>query len=139
MPAPHVQVITFAYTIMVLPALVTGYTTGATVTFDTSEVTYGALDITLTSFTGGTSPSATFTLQRQGADGVWYVVWTSGATTTATTWSIDLSPSIALGTTGNQNAPAASVHNVFTDTARFVYAFTGSPTSVNFSASLIAR
>lgn len=139
MPAPHVQTITYAVPLLSLPAITGGYTAGATVVFDTSEVTYAALDVTLTSFTGGSTPSANFTLQRQGLDGVWYTVWTSTPQTTAITYSIDFSPSVALGTTGNPNAPSASVHNVFTTTGRFVYAFAGSPTSVNFSASMIGR
>lgn len=139
MGAPLVQAGTSAVVLLVLPAVTGGYTSGSTVVFDTSGVTYGALDVTLTSFSGGSSPTATFTLQRQGADGVWYTAWTSGAQNGAVTYSIDLSPSVPYDTTAGPNSPAASVHNVFTAMGRFVYAFGGSPTSVNFSASLIGR
>lgn len=144
MPAPHFQAVGFSdsplfisRTLMAL--LPQSYTAGNTLVFDTTEITYAALDVTLTSFTGGSTPSVTFSLQRQGADGVWYTVWTSGATTTATVWSIDLSPSLTAQTTGNPNAPDAAVHNVFTASGRFVYSFAGNPTSVQFSASLIGR
>lgn len=144
MPAPHVQAVGFSddpfFTAQTLVALPDSQrTAGASLTFDTSEITYAALDITLTSFTGGTTPSATFTLARQGADGVFYTVWTSTPQTGAITYSIDLSPSVTYQTTGNPNAPDAAVHCVFTALARFTYAFAGSPTSVRFSASLVGR
>ena len=134
---PALQPTLYPQTIVVLPG--PSYTAGNTVVFDTTGLTYGALDITLTSFTGGTAPSATFTLQRQGADGVWYTVWTSGATNSPTVWSIDIGPNTTQQTTGNANAPAAAVHAVFTAQGRFSYSFAGSPTSVAFTASLIGR
>ena len=144
MPAPHFQPVGFsdnplflAKTLIALPDA--SRPTGSAVVVDTTETTYGALDVTLTSFSGGSSPSATFALERQGADGVFYQVWTSGATSTATVWSIDLSPSGSVQTVSNPNSPASAFHCVFTATARFTYAFGGSPTSVRFSASLIGR
>lgn len=144
MPAPHFQAVGFSdsplftsRTLVALPG--PSYTTGASLVFDTSEITYAALDITLTSFTGGAAPTANFTLQRQGADGAWYTVWTSTAQSGAITYSIDLSPSVTYQTTGNPNAPDAAVHCVFTASAKFIYVFTGSPTSVQFTASLVGR
>ena len=134
---PAFQPLMYPTNLVALPA--GSYKSGGALTFDTTTFMHAALDITLTSFTGGTTPSVTFALDRQGNDGEWYPVWNSGATTTATVWSIDLCPSIAQQTTGNQNAPTSAVHVVWTNSARFTWSFAGSPTSVQFSVSLIGR
>lgn len=134
---PAVQPVLYPYTLVSLP---TGsYTAGGVQVFDATYLMHGALDITLTSFTGGSAPSATFSMDRQGADGVWYPVWTSGATNSATVWSIDFCPSITEQTTGNANAPTAAIHVVWTFQGRFRWAFAGNPTSVQFSVSFIGR
>lgn len=128
-----------AVTLMVLPSA--AYTTSipASATFSTDGITYGALDFTLASFTGGTNPSITFLLDRLGADGVWYNVFASAAESSPVAYSVDLSPNVTEQNVGNQNSPAAAVHAVFTHQARFRWTFTGAPTSATFSASFIGR
>lgn len=108
--------------------------------FDTTFITYAAMDITITSFTGGATPSVAFYLERQGADGAWYqVCYTSGLTTAPSTVSVDISP----GLNGAFSGPTGSTiqHNVFTNTARFRWTFGGGtpPTAVTFSVSIIGR
>lgn len=134
---PAMYATMYPSTLVTLPTA--SYTAGGTQEFDSTYLMHAALDITLTSFTGGTAPSVTFALDRKGADGLWYPAWNSGATTTATVWSIDLCPSITQQTTGNQNSPTSATHVVWTYTGRFRWAFAGSPTSVQFSVSLIGR
>lgn len=111
------------------------YTTASgSITFSTNQVTYMALDITLTSFTGGTTPSISFFIDRLGpADGVWYNVYSSGALTGATTISMDIGPGFAAAT--------GTTHAVFTTQGRFRWAFGGavSPTAVTYSVSAIGR
>ena len=105
--------------------------TGQSAAFDTTHITSAALDVNLTALTGGTAPTLTFSLQRLGADGVWYTAWTQAAAMSATgPASFELGPS----------SPAAQLV-IFTTQARLVWTFGGTapPTSVAFSASLIGR
>lgn len=104
--------------------------TNAGVSFATASVSYLAVDITLTSFTGGSSPSVTFFLDRLAADGLWYRIWTSSALTTGGVTSVNAGP----GLTG-----AGTVATVLTGTARFGWSSTGAPTAITFSASVIGR
>lgn len=109
-------------------------TTSGTITFNTNQVTYMALDITITSFTGGTAPNITFFIDRLGpADGVWYNVYSTGALTGAGATSMDIGPGFAAAT-GTQ-------HAVFTTQGRLRWAFggTASPTAVTYSVSAIGR
>ncbi len=105
----------------------------------TDGITYGALDMTVTSFTGGTTPTVTFFFERLAADGVWYQILTTGAINAATTISVDISPAL----TGSYSGPPSSTqqHAVFTKQARLRWTFGGSPapTAVTFSASFIGR
>lgn len=105
--------------------------------FTTDAVTYGALDITVASFQGGTTPSITFFLERQGADGAWYQILTTSAVSSALVISVDISP----GLNGTYSAPPGSAvqHAVFTHSARLRWTIAGAPTSVTFSASFIGR
>lgn len=108
--------------------------------FDTTFITYAAFDATITSFTGGTSPSIAFLLERQGADGAWYQILSTGGLTSApSTVSVDISP----GLNGSFSGPPSSTiqHNVFTNTARVRWTLGGSvaPTAVTFSLSVIGR
>ncbi|MGW7001425.1 hypothetical protein ACWGCW_01010 [Streptomyces sp. NPDC054933] len=98
--------------------------------FATSAIEAIAVDITLTSFTGGSSPSVTFFVDRLGNDSVWYRTWTSSALTTATTVSQVIGPFPAA--TGITTA-------VLTGTARFGWSSSGSPTAITFSASVVGR
>lgn len=126
-----------AVTLMTLPS--SNYVTPTAQTFSTEGLEYGALDITLTSFTGGTSPSITFFLDRLGADGVWYNIFASAAETAAVTYSVDISPNVTEQNVGNPTSPAAAIHGVFTHSGRFRWTVAGAPTSVVFSASFIGR
>lgn len=105
----------------------------------TDGITYAALDMTLTSFTGGSAPTVSYFLERQGADGNWYQILTTGALGTATTISVDVSPAL----NGVVSGPPSSTvqHNVFTHSARLRWTFGGgsAPTAVTFSASLVGR
>lgn len=105
----------------------------------TDGITYAALDMTLTSFTGGSAPTVNFFLERQGADGNWYQILATGALGTATTISVDISPAL----NGVVSGPPSSTvqHNVFTHNARLRWLLAGgsAPTSATFSASLVGR
>ncbi|MFF0409065.1 hypothetical protein ACFYUY_01345 [Kitasatospora sp. NPDC004745] len=98
--------------------------------FSTASVSCLAIDITLSSFTGGTTPTITFFLDRFGADGTWYRVWTSSALNSAGATSVQVGPFPA----GTGIATA-----VLTGTARFGWSTTGSPTAVTFSGSVVGR
>lgn len=100
------------------------------VSFSTAAVSGLAVDVTLTSFTGGSSPAITFFVDRFGSDGVWYRVWTSSALNSPGVTSVQIGP-----------FPAATgiVTAVLTGTARFGWSSTGSPTAITFSASVIGR
>jgi len=98
--------------------------------FSTSAVTSLAVDVNVTVFTGGASPSVTFFVDRFGADGVWYRTWTSTAISTASSTSVVIGP-----------YPTATgvVTAALTSLARFGWSFAGAPTSVTFSASVVGR
>jgi hypothetical protein len=98
--------------------------------FSTAAVAALAVDATLTSFTGGTSPTVTFFVDRFGADGVWYRAWTSTALSSAGPVSVN----IGAGQSGTGAVPA-----VLTSLARFGWSSTGAPTAITFSASVIGR
>lgn len=102
----------------------------AGVSFSTATMTGLAVDITLTSFAGGTTPAVTFFVDRLGSDGVWYRLWTSAALNSPGVTSVN----IGVGLTGAGTAAA-----VLSGTARFGWSTSGSPTSVTFSASVIGR
>lgn len=122
--------------LITLPAAAYTATVPASCTVDTTGINMAAWDITLTAFTGGTTPTIQFYLERQGTDGNWYQISTTGALNSAPQpISVDISP----GLTGTTAAPLSSTtqHNVFTQTARMRWVLTGNPTSVTFSASLV--
>lgn len=129
-----------AVTLITLPSAAYTSAVPAACTVSTDGITYGALDITLTAFTGGSAPTIQYYLERQGADGAWYQLLTTGALNSAPqTISIDISP----GLSNQVQAPLTSTsqHAVFSHTARLRWVLAGSvaPTSVTFSASLIGR
>lgn len=127
-----------AVTLLAMPSAAVATATGS-IPFSTDGITYAAWDMTITSFTGGTSPTIQFWLERQGADTVWYQIATTSALNSATVVSCDISP----GLNGVMSGPLSSTvqHNVFSHTARLRWAFGGSaqPTAVTFSASIIGR
>lgn len=106
-------------------AEVAGANSGALVTTNVSRI---AVDINLTALTGGTAPTVTFFLDRQGLDGIWYQVWSSGAKSTAAT----ISTSVGDGCTVSE-VIGASVR------LRWVFGGTVNPTSVTFSAGILGR
>ena len=114
--------------------------TDGTAAFNTEKITHAAVDITFTSLNGGTAPTCTIFLERQGLDGNWYQVFSTGALNSGPqTISVDVSPAL----NGSVSGPLTSTvqHNVFTKTARLRWAFGGTtpPTSVTFSASIVGR
>ncbi len=107
------------------------------VVFDTNQVTRGAFDVTVTSFTGGTSPTIQFFIDRLGiADGLWYPVLTGVSFSAPGIQSWDIGPGFPA-----TSPPNGSSHAVFTTQGRmrWVFAGTAPPTAVTFSASLIGR
>lgn len=128
-----------AGTLLALPSAAYTSTVPTAATFATDWVTYAAVDITLASFTGGTAPAISFFFERQGADGVWYQIFTTGALTTPQTISVDVSPAL----NGSVSGPLSSTvqHNVFSHSARLRWTFGGTavPTAVTFSASVVGR
>lgn len=98
--------------------------------FSTASVASLAVDITLASFTGGAAPTVTYFVDRLGADGLWYRVWTSAALNSGGVTSVQIGP-FPSGT-GIFTA-------VLTGTARFGWTSTGAPTAITFSASVIGR
>lgn len=104
------------------------------VTFSTAGITYLAVDTTVVSFQGGTSPTIQFLVDRLGADSVWYNVWSGQTSGSPITQTFDLGPGFATA-----GPPNGSQHAVFTLQARLRWAYAGSPTTVTFSGSVIGR
>ncbi len=98
--------------------------------FDTTYLTALAVDVAVTAFAGGTSPSVTFFVDRFGSDSNWYRLWTSSAINAPGTASI----SIGQFPTGTGTAAG-----VLTTLARFGWSFGGAPTSVTLRASVVGR
>jgi hypothetical protein len=84
------------------------------------------LDVNVTAFTGGTSPTVKFTVSRVGADGVLYALYTPGAISTPGVFSQ------SIGHSGQTNADLGDLIQVDMVT-------TGSPTSITFSLSAKVR
>lgn len=116
------------------------YPASNAVTFQTSSVQNIALDMTITSLTGGTSPAITLFVERQGTDANWYpVISPSGVTFSS---GFPQQVSIDVGTfslTASGPFNSAAQHNVTTYTGRIRWTTTGSPTAVVLSASVIGR
>lgn len=85
-----------------------------------------AVDINI-SAVSGTSPSATFFVDRKGADGIYYNIYSSGAKTTTGT----VSTSIGAG--------GAATNSAFGNVIRFRWTITGTTPSFTFSASIIGK
>lgn len=125
-----------AATLLLLPSA--SYSGGSSWTFSTQYITSMAWDFTVSAISGGT---ATFTLNRLGADGNYYPVLplpgtnqiAFGGTSYA---SIDVAPSVTESLPST--APyVGSTHNVNTTQAQVVLA--GGFSSVTFSMSVIGR
>lgn len=112
------------------------YTTASSpVTFSTAGLTLMAIDVTVTSFSGGSSPTVQFFLDRLGVDSVYYTVWTSQSLNAAGANSVSIGPGFGSAFSG----PVGVQYGVFTAFGRFRWVYTGSPTSVTFSASVVGR
>lgn len=114
---------------------------GVSAEWDTTNVDSMAIDINVSAITGGAStPGIKFTLERLGADGLWYGPVTSGNVTATGNVSIDVSSALGVAIVA---APltSASQHFVPTKRARLSWVFVGGtpPTSVTFSASVVGR
>lgn len=90
---------------------------------DVSLIKSIALDINITAV-GGSSPTLTFFVDRKGADGLYYQIWSSGSLTSAQ----QVSRSIGPGCTVNQSLGTL---------ARVRWVITGSSPSWTFSVSIL--
>lgn len=107
---------------------------------DTTKISAMAVDVNVTAFTGGTSPSVTFFLDRLGADGAWYRVWTSGALSTTGQRSASIGDGMTGGTvTAGVGTGPGAFPATLTTQARFGWTLAGAPTSITFSASVVSR
>lgn len=123
---------TTATTLMTLPSA--ARTAAGEVVFSTTNITYLAVDVTVTAFTGGTTPTAQFSVYRLGADGIWYLVSSLPSVNAPGVVTYDLGPGFT-----TQGLPNGTQHAVFTQSAKFAWTYTGTPTSVTFSASVVGR
>lgn len=107
--------------------------TGNTAALDSSATRCAALDVNVKTFTGGTTPSIQFFVDRLGGDGIWYPAANTAALTAAGPVSIEISPAVADGTDAQ--------HMVFADQVRVRWVFAGAvaATSIDFSGSLYGR
>jgi hypothetical protein len=91
---------------------------------DAQGVTAIAVDVNIT-VVSGTTPSMVLTVERLGADGIWYPIATSPAQTAAGKWSVSVGP--------GESAAELS------DAIRLAWAITGTTPSFTFSASIVGR
>lgn len=91
-----------------------------------------ALDVTVQAFVGGTAPTVTVSVQRKGADGVYYTIYAGTALSAAGVQSISLGA--GLGSGASANVSFGSVLRVV-----FTPGGTVSPTAVTGSFSLIGK
>lgn len=95
---------------------------------DTRFATSLGVDINVTAFTGGASPSLTVFVDRLGPDGVFYPIWSPAAIAATGKTSANISPT---NPTAAQNAELGP-------SCQFRWTFTGAtpPTGVTFSVSV---
>lgn len=102
--------------------------------FSTQYISNMALDINISSSTGGTSPTISFILERLEPDGTWYsVLNTLSGPLPPVQFSIDVGQ-FSVGYGGLNTAQ----HNVFTQTSRIRWT-TSQPSTFTFSVSAIGR
>lgn len=119
----------------------------ASCTFSTQYISGCAMDMIISSFSGGSSPTITVFFERQGADGIWYpILPTSGSSilryTSAQlpgTVSVDFGLiAESLPATG-ANPFYGTTHNVFTPISRVRWVNAGTPDSITLSLSVYGR
>ncbi len=111
-------------TILSLPSTVTT-TSGNTDPLQTGPLYTLAVDVNVTA-ASGTSPTLALFVDRLGADGNWYAIWSPTAVTAA-------------GTLSTSIGPGCAVAEVPTDNIRLRWVLGGTTPSFTFSASIIAR
>lgn len=114
------------YTLLVFPVVPgTAQTASGSTDFATDNIMCIAADINIAAVTG-TNPSVTFFVERQGADDVWYAVWTSTAQTAAGQVSASIGPGLTTAV-------------LVGATARLRWDITGTDPAFTFSASIIGK
>jgi hypothetical protein len=88
-----------------------------------------SVDLTLTSFTGGASPSINVLTKRKGADGVYYTVDTPTAITAAGPISRSIGGGLGI----------SSTFTGFGDVVQVSVVITGAPTAASWSVSVTAK
>ena len=88
-----------------------------------NAVEYLAVDVSVTAVSG-TTPSMLLYVERQGADGNWYPIWTSSAIT-------------AIGLTSTSIGSGLATPAALGSTIRLRWAITGTTPSFTFSASIV--
>lgn len=123
-------------TLLTLPSAAYGTASTANPSiFSTTYINSLAVDINITAVTGGVSPGYSYLFDRQGADGVWYNVFTTAnGTAIPAQYSIDTGNFSVAFTTSN-----TAQHCVLTNQARMRWVYAGTPTSFTFSMSVIGR
>ena len=84
-----------------------------------------AVDVNVTA-ASGTSPTLQLVLERQGADGIWYAVWSPTSIT-------------AVGTASTSVGPGCATAASLTGAIRLRWVVGGTTPSFTFSASIVAR
>ena len=88
-----------------------------------NSVEYLAVDVSVTAVSG-TTPSMLLYIERQGADGNWYPIWTSSAIT-------------AVGLTSTSIGSGMTIPAALGSTIRLRWAITGTTPSFTLTASLV--
>ena len=109
----------------------TGFTSGTTVGLTSADLTVGdydelAVDINLTSLTGGVSPTFTYSLNRKGADGIYYLILTPTAISAA-------------GKIIQHVGKGAAQNVLFGTVLQVLITFTGGPTGAAFTMSILGK
>jgi len=99
-------------------------------------VTTLAVDITISAVSGTGTPTMTLFLERQGADGNWYQIWTSAAQTATGAISLSMGPAM-VGT--NVTGATTAVGVVLTANARLRCTVSGTNPSFTTSVSIEGR
>jgi len=101
---------------------------GGVLPIDTRFCTALGIDINVTAFAGGASPSITVFLDRLSPDGTFYPAWQPTAIAAISKTSANISPT----------SPTAAQNAVLGPACQFRWVFTGAtpPTSVTFSATV---
>lgn len=85
-----------------------------------------SVDVNVSAVAGTNTPSMTLYVDRLGADGVWYPIYTSSAVTAAAVVSTSL-------------GRGAATNATFGATARLRWVITGTTPSFTFSASIVGK